>query len=144
MAKSRFWFQAHWLVGITVGVLLALMGVTGATMAFQDPILEALNAQARTVRVAGERLPMPDIIERAQAEAQRMGARVRTVTAPQSADRAVRVLFLSRPGEIVRYLNPYTGEWQRGGARGEKFFEIERDRRAIQLRAHVYGDLHTG
>lgn len=124
MAKSRFWFQAHWLVGITVGVLLALMGVTGATMSFQDPILEALNAQARTVRVAGERLSMPEIVERAQAEAQRMGARVRTVTAPQSADRAVRVLFLSGPGEIVRYLDPYTGEWQRGGARGEKFFEI--------------------
>lgn len=124
MAKSRFWFQAHWLVGITVGVLLALMGLTGATMSFQDSILEALNADARKVTVQGERLSMPGIVEHAEIEAQRMGARVRTLTAPQNADGAVRVLFLAGPSEIVRYLNPYTGEWQSGGARGEKFFEI--------------------
>lgn len=124
MAKSRFWFQAHWLVGISVGVLLALMGTTGSMMAFQDPILEALNADARKVEVQGERLPMPIIVQHAEAEAQRIGARVRTLTVPQNADGAARVLLLSGPSEIVRYLNPYTGDWQTGGARGEKFFEI--------------------
>src|SRR5262245_42490194 len=118
MAKSRFWFQAHWLVGITVGVLLALMGLTGAMMSFQDPILAALNADTRTVEVTGERLALPTLIEHAQAEAQRTGARVRTVTVPGEADGAVRVLFLTGPSETVRYLNPYTGAWQDGGARG--------------------------
>lgn len=127
MAKSRFWFQAHWLVGITIGVLLAIMGFTGAMMSFQDPILEALNADTRKVEVKGERLAMPALLEHTQAEAQRLGARVRTVTVPGAADGAVRVLFLSGPSEIVRYLNPYTGEWQSGGARGEKFFEIVED-----------------
>lgn len=124
MAKSRFWFQAHWLVGITIGVLLAIMGFTGAMMSFQDPILAALNADTRKVEVKGERLAMPVLLERTQAEAQRMGARVRTVTAPGEADGAVRVLFVSDSGEIVRYLNPYTGDWLSGGARGEKFFEL--------------------
>jgi sulfite reductase (NADPH) flavoprotein alpha-component len=124
MAKSRFWFQAHWLVGITLGVLLAIMGCTGAMMAFQDPILAALNADTRKVEVKGEPMAMPALLERTQAEAQRMGARVRTVTAPGEADGGVRVLFLSGPSEIVRYLNPYTGEWVSGGARGEKFFEL--------------------
>lgn len=124
MAKSRFWFQAHWLVGISVGVLLALMGLTGSMMAFQDPILEALNAEARKVEVKGERLPMPVILQHAETEAQRIGGRVRTVTVPQNADGAARVLLLSGPGEVVRYINPYTGEWQVGGARGEDFFEI--------------------
>ncbi len=124
MAKSRFWFQAHWVVGISVGVLLAMMGITGSMMAFQDPILEALNADARKVEVTGERLPMPIIVQHAEAEAQRIGARVRTLTVPQNADGAARVLLLSGPSEVVRYMNPYTGEWQTGGARGEKFFEI--------------------
>jgi sulfite reductase (NADPH) flavoprotein alpha-component len=124
MAKSRFWFQAHWLVGITFGVLLAIMGFTGAMMSFQDPILTALNADTRTVDVKGARLAMPTLLEHAQAEAQRLGARVRTVTVPGEAEGAVRVLFLSGPSEVVRYLNPYTGNWQSGGARGEKFFEI--------------------
>lgn len=124
MAKSRFWFQAHWLVGISVGILLAMMGITGSMMAFQDPILEALNEDARTVEVKGERLPMPVILQHAEAEAQRLGARVRTLTVPQNADGAARVLMLSGASEVVRYMNPYTGEWQEGGARGEKFFEI--------------------
>ena len=124
MAKNRLWFQAHWLVGISVGVLLAMMGLTGAIMSFQDPILEALNADARKVEVKGERLAMPIILQHAEAEAQRIGARVRTVTVPQNADGAARVLMLSGPGEVVRYINPYTGEWQVGGASGEKFFEL--------------------
>jgi len=124
MAKSRFWFQAHWLVGITIGVLLAIMGSTGAMMSFQEPILSALNADTRKVDVKGERLAMPRLIDRAQVEAQRMGARVRTVTVPGEADQAVRVLFLSGPSETVRYIDPYTGDWLSGGARGEKFFEL--------------------
>ncbi len=124
MAKSRLWFQAHWLIGITFGVLLAVMGFTGAMMSFQDPILEALNADTRTVDVNGERLSVPALLERAQAEAQRLGARVRTVTVPGSAEGAVRVEFLSEPDDIVRFLNPYTGEWRSGGVRGETFFEI--------------------
>lgn len=124
MAKSRFWFQAHWLAGITVGVLLAVMGFTGAMMSFQDSILEALNADARKVEVKGARLPVPALMEHAATQAQRLGARVRIVTLPQNADGAARVLFLAGPSEIVRYLDPYTAKWQNGGARGEKFFEL--------------------
>lgn len=124
MAKSRFWFQAHWLVGISVGVLLALMGLTGSMMAFQDPILEALNADARKVEVKGERLPIPIILKHAEAEAKRIGARVRTLTVPQNLDGAARVLFVTGPSETVRYIDPYTAAWQTGGARGEKFFEL--------------------
>lgn len=124
MAKSRFWFQAHWLAGITIGVLLAIMGCTGAMMSFQDPILAALNADTREVEIKSERLTMPMLLERTQIEAQRMGARVRTVTVPGEANGAVRVVFLSDSSEAVRYLNPYTGDWLSGGTRGETFFAL--------------------
>jgi len=127
MIKSRIWFQAHWLVGITVGVLLGIMGITGAMMSFQDPILEALNADARAVTVQGERLPMPTLLRLAEAEAQRIDARVRTLTVPQHADGAARVLFLAGHDDVVRYLDPYTGEWRSGGSRGERFFEIVKE-----------------
>src|SRR5687768_14309047 len=67
MLKNRFWFQAHWLVGISVGVLLAMMGLTGATMSFKDPLLQAMNADVRTIPADGTRLPMPVLLERAAA-----------------------------------------------------------------------------
>lgn len=39
----RFFFQIHWFLGITAGIVLALMGVTGAAMSFEDEISEALS-----------------------------------------------------------------------------------------------------
>lgn len=32
-------FQLHWFFGITAGLVLALMGITGAAYSFQDEIL---------------------------------------------------------------------------------------------------------
>ena len=58
MLKNRFWFQAHWLVGISVGVLLAMMGLTGATMSFKDPLLQAMNADVRTIPANGARISL--------------------------------------------------------------------------------------
>ena len=37
------WFQLHWFVGITAGTLLAVIGLTGAILAFEDEIVEAIN-----------------------------------------------------------------------------------------------------
>jgi sulfite reductase (NADPH) flavoprotein alpha-component len=34
-------FQLHWFFGISAGLVLALMGITGATVSFQDEILYA-------------------------------------------------------------------------------------------------------
>jgi len=40
---KRVLFQVHWFLGITAGLVLAVMGVTGASMSFQDEINEALS-----------------------------------------------------------------------------------------------------
>lgn len=122
--KNKLVFKAHLLVGIAVGVLLALMGITGALMSFQYPILETINAEARTVIVQGERMPLPVLMERAVEEGQRIHARVRFLALPAKADGAARVVFLSDAGETIRFLDPYTGEWRQGGARGETFFAL--------------------
>jgi sulfite reductase (NADPH) flavoprotein alpha-component len=46
----RYWlFQAHWLVGITAGVILAFVGATGALLSFETEIVAALNRDVRTV-----------------------------------------------------------------------------------------------
>ena len=43
MTLRRVLFQMHWFLGITAGFVLALMGVTGAAMAFEDEIMAALS-----------------------------------------------------------------------------------------------------
>lgn len=43
------WFQLHWLLGITAGTVLAVMGFTGATLSFEGEILRWLNPAVTTV-----------------------------------------------------------------------------------------------
>ncbi len=140
MAKNRFWFQAHWLVGISVGVVLALVGVTGAMMAFQEPILEAINADVRKVAVNGARLPTVFLLERAAAQAQRNGGQLRHFVLPEPKDAAARVTFVADAGERVRFLDPYTAAWRDGGTRGEHFFALVEETHRGLITDRLAGD----
>ncbi|WP_157835448.1 PepSY-associated TM helix domain-containing protein, partial [Xanthomonas sp. SHU 166] len=42
MIKSLL-FQLHWLLGISAGLVLSVMGLSGATLAFEDEIVRLAN-----------------------------------------------------------------------------------------------------
>lgn len=44
-------FQLHWIFGITAGLVLALVGLTGAFLSFEDDILEWMNPGILTVEI---------------------------------------------------------------------------------------------
>lgn len=48
MLKKTF-FQLHWFLGITAGLILSLMGVTGAIYSYEQQILKAINQDSYTV-----------------------------------------------------------------------------------------------
>jgi sulfite reductase (NADPH) flavoprotein alpha-component len=81
----RYWlFQAHWLVGITAGVILAFVGATGAVLSFETEIVAWLNRDARTVAPGASQLPMPELVERiALEEPQRRVASVTVFADPR-------------------------------------------------------------
>jgi sulfite reductase (NADPH) flavoprotein alpha-component len=115
-------FQLHWLVGVTAGVVLALVGLTGAVLSLKQPVLNRLNAHAVAVPPGAERLAPNDLLARAGAHFP--GERVSALTLARDA-RAPALLHLAPPpGERrgpQRRLNPYTGQ-PLGEARGEAFF----------------------
>ena len=51
MLKKTF-FQIHWFLGITAGLILSLMGVTGAIYSYDQQILKWLNQDSYVVEVA--------------------------------------------------------------------------------------------
>src|ERR1700758_3676026 len=53
-------FQLHWVLGITLGLVLAVMGVTGAAMAFEDQIMQALSPGVASVQPRRAPLLTPD------------------------------------------------------------------------------------
>ena len=48
---KQVWFQLHWFIGITAGTVLVIIGLSGATLAFKDELLDVMNPGVRHVPV---------------------------------------------------------------------------------------------
>src|SRR3546814_461360 len=46
---KTLWFQTHWLFGITAGIVLAVVGVTGGVLSFEHELLHAMNPGVMSV-----------------------------------------------------------------------------------------------
>ena len=115
-------FQLHWFFGITAGLVLALMGITGAAVSFQDEILRALNPSVLTVekREAGV-LPPAELVRKLEATE---GKTVAMLFVESESGNAARVFFTPPPGERrgqLRYFDPYTGDYM-GDVVGQEVF----------------------
>lgn len=104
-------FQLHWLFGITAGLVLALIGVTGALLAFEGEIMAALNPQV--VRVAVREsgiLPPAELVAKIQAVQDK---RIAGLWVDNQNGSAARVFFAPPAGERrgpMRWFDPYSGE----------------------------------
>jgi len=49
MFKKTF-FQVHWFLGITAGLILSIMGVTGAIYSYEQQILKWINQDSYVVQ----------------------------------------------------------------------------------------------
>jgi len=107
-------YQLHWLFGITAGLVLSLMGLTGASMSFEDEILRMANpsiAQLAQRHAAGERpLPVDVLLQRlalAPTDAQQTHAITRLLIDPTGARPSAARLAGKDGGRV--YFDPYTG-----------------------------------
>lgn len=128
MASKFRWlvFQAHWLLGITLGVVLALMGVTGATMAFEDQIMEALSPGVVHVAPRAAQVLAPDALLQRFA-GQKHQAKPTSLTLRSKPGASPQVTFQVKGAARAQklYLDPYTGQIL-GRATGEDFFATVR------------------
>ncbi|WP_242415580.1 PepSY domain-containing protein [Sphingomonas panni] len=101
-------FQIHWFLGITAGLVLAVMGVTGATLSFEHEILAALNPD-RPVAATTARLSGPKLI--AQVMRQRPGARIGRLIVPSDAGEMTTVTYVQGTAKErhLERLDPYSG-----------------------------------
>ncbi len=118
-------FQLHWLIGISAGIVLAVVGMTGATLSFEDELLRWLNPGVMTVAPqSGGTLSLPELL--ARIEARHPEKQVRSLTVSQEAGHAVRVVFAAPPARAeaaareTRYADPYSGKLL-GEPRGADF-----------------------
>jgi len=117
-------FQLHWFFGITAGLVLALMGITGALYSFQEELLRAFNADVLKVEVRAEGvLPPAELVQRVEAQ---QHEKVSMLWVDVREGNAARIFFMPAPGErrgLLRYADPYTGELK-GEVAGQGFFNL--------------------
>ncbi len=117
-------FQLHWCLGISAGLVLMVMGVTGALLAFESELLTALNPQVLRVDVRESGLLAPaELVAKAESAA---GNTVAGLWLDSREQQAARVFFTPPAGERrgpMRYLDPYSGELL-GQPSGKAFFDL--------------------
>jgi sulfite reductase (NADPH) flavoprotein alpha-component len=118
----RILFQVHWFLGITAGFVLAVMGVTGALMSFEDEIMAALSPGVVTLAPSTAPPLAPDALIAAVARQRGIGV---TQLVMHRDPRAAAEATLAprkgqRRGEHV-FVDPHTGTVQ-GHPAGEGFF----------------------
>lgn len=133
-------FQIHWFLGITAGLVLAVMGVTGGLMSFEPEMLAAINPGIVTVAPGPTPpLPAPILIDRARA--QLPAGRIGRVIVSNDPTRATAISYTPHGSKEQqrRYLDPATGRLL-GAAHGDGFFElVENLHRWLALPGHGNG-----
>jgi sulfite reductase (NADPH) flavoprotein alpha-component len=104
-------FQLHWFFGITAGLVLAIMGITGALYSFEGEITRALNAERWQIQPSEQgHLPPAELAARIEAAT---ADRVTSLWVDVRHDGPGTAFLSPLPGErrgprII--FDPYTGE----------------------------------
>ncbi|WP_445115175.1 PepSY domain-containing protein [Acinetobacter sp. WZC-1] len=105
---KKFFFQIHWFLGITAGLVLSIMGVTGAIYSYDEQILKWMNTESYIVTVENrEKLTPAELYQHFQQQHPEMKINSITIaTAPEQSSS----INIVKEGERRGYnmmVNPY-------------------------------------
>jgi len=116
--KVFFWL--HLVAGVAAGIVIFIMSVTGAAIAFEKEIVARAEQKVRKVPApapGAARLALDELLDRAKEK--QPGARPSAVTVFADPQAAVSMTF-GRTNAY--YVSPYTGEVSEQGAKGTRTF----------------------
>ena len=132
---KKIWFYVHWIVGLIAGIVLIVVGVTGAALSFEQEITEFINKPSLRVEVPSqERLSPEVLLEKFKAFKPDAQISMLTLSSDPSASASIGVQAPNATGNggghgrnmMTYYINPYTGELL-PEVRGKAFFRVMLD-----------------
>ena len=123
MFKKTF-FQIHWFLGITAGLILSIMGVTGAIYSYEPQILKWMNSDSYTVQVQEQdKLSPAQLYQHFQTQNPEMKINSITVAQDPSASSTVNIVKEGARRGYNMMVNPYTAEVL-PEIKGREFFQF--------------------
>ncbi|MDY6467152.1 sulfite reductase flavoprotein subunit alpha [Acinetobacter faecalis] len=121
---KKIFFQLHWFLGISAGLILALMGVTGAIYSYEQQILKAINQDSYVVQVPNsEKLTPAQIFQQFSQENPDSKINSITVAKDPTASSTVNIAKEGARRGVNVMINPYTAETL-PAIKGQEFFQF--------------------
>ena len=110
MIKKVF-FQIHWFLGVTAGLILSLMGVTGAIYSYDQQILNWLNQDSYVVEVATTpKLTPAQLYQHFNQQQPEIEINSITIASDPTASSTVNIKKEGARRGYNMMINPYTAE----------------------------------
>ncbi|MCH7336701.1 sulfite reductase flavoprotein subunit alpha [Acinetobacter sp. NIPH 2699] len=140
---KKVFFQIHWFLGITAGLILSLMGVTGAIYSYDQQILKWINHDSYVVEVATTpKLTPAQLYSYFNQQQPEIEINSITIATDPTASSTVNIQKEGARRGYNMMVNPYTAEVL-PEVKGREFFQfIQRIHR--NLTAGEYGAQITG
>lgn len=110
----RIWLWFHRWIGLTAGLLFALLGLTGSALVFDHAIDEWLNPQLLLTEGSGPQRSIEEIIAAAEASYLDGSHKALSVTVPRVENGVWSVWFVAGTEQAPKYVSvhvdPYTAE----------------------------------
>jgi sulfite reductase (NADPH) flavoprotein alpha-component len=110
---KKIWFKIHWILGITAGIILFIVGISGAALSFEKEITKLINKDTFVVSVPNEaKLSTKELLEKFQINFPK--AKINSISF-SSDETASSIINIAGEGKDARrgisyYVNPYTAE----------------------------------
>lgn len=121
---KKILFQIHWFLGITAGLILSIIGITGAIYSYDQQILEWANPESYTVQVENTaKLTPTQIYQHFQQQKPEM--QINSITIAQAANASSSINIVkegARKGKNI-LINPYNAEIL-PEIKGQAFFQF--------------------
>lgn len=111
---KKNWFKIHLILGVTAGVILLIIGLTGSILSFEKEILNVINKKSYIVEVPqANRLTTSQLLTQFKEKFPK--AKINGITFSQAKDSSVIINIAGGKGRAARrginyYVNPYTSE----------------------------------
>jgi len=108
---KKVFFQIHWFLGITAGLILSLMGVTGAIYSYEPQILKWINQDSYVVEVAqSPKLTPAQLYQHFNQQQPEIEINSITIASDPTASSTVNIKKEGARRGYNMMVNPYTAE----------------------------------